>query len=69
MKTSSPEFRKMQRERIYKTKPWLRSTGPKTVEGKNKAKMNALKISPELHALIKELNCLMKKQKKILQII
>ncbi len=65
MKTNSPEFRQMQRERIYKTKPWLKSTGPKTVEGKEKSKMNALKIPPELHILMKEMNYLMKQKQEI----
>ena len=69
MKTSSPEFSQMQRERIYKTKPWLKATGAKTVEGKERAKMNALKISPELHALMNEMNSLMKQQKEILNIV
>ena len=65
MKTNSLEFRQMQRERIYKTKPWLKSTGAKTMEGKERSKMNALKISQELHVLIKEMNFLMKQQKSI----
>jgi len=65
MKTNSLEFRQMQRERIMITKPWLKSTGAKTAEGKAISKMNALKISPELHALIKEMNHLMKQQKEI----
>ena len=34
MKTNSPEFRQMQRDRIYKTKPWLKSTGAKTVKAR-----------------------------------
>ena len=63
MKTNSLEFRHMQRERIYKTKPWLKSTGAKTVEGKERSKMNALKINLGLHSLIKEYNQLMIEQK------
>lgn len=65
MKTNSPEFREMQRERIYKTKPWLKSTGAKTEEGKARSKMNALKINIELYNLIKEYDELMKQQKEI----
>ena len=65
MKTNSPEFRQMQRERIYKTKPWLKATGPKTVEGKKKAKMNDLKLDIKLHYLIKEYKELMIQQKAI----
>ena len=69
MKTNSLEFRQMQRERIFKTKPWVKSTGAKTAEGKERSKMNALKVSPELHALIKEMNHLIKQQKEIFSTI
>jgi len=55
----------MQRERIYKTKPWLNSTGVKTQRGKEVSKMSALKTNPELHLLIKEMNSLMKQQEDI----
>ena len=65
MKTNSFEFRKMQRERIFKTKPWEKSTGAKTTEGKERSKMNALKVSPELHKLVKEMNFLIKQQNDI----
>ncbi len=61
------ESRQQQREVILKRKPWLKSSGAKTEEGRMKSKMNALKISPELHFLIKEMNCLMKQQKEILR--
>lgn len=63
------ESRQGQREAIMKCKPWLKSTGAKTLEGKEKSKMNALKTSPELHALIKQMNWLMKQQKKIVNTI
>ncbi len=65
MKTNSLEFRQMQRERIYKTKPWLKSTGAKTAEGKKKSKMNALKTDPETYVLFKEFERLIKQQKEI----
>ncbi len=58
----------MQRERIYKTKPWLKSTGPKTTQGKERSKMNALKISPELHDVLKAYKQLMVQQKEIYNI-
>ncbi len=64
MKKSSKEFKQIQRERISITKPWLKSTGPKTLDGKEKSKMNALKISLELHSLIEEYIQLMMEQKK-----
>ena len=66
MKQSSPEYAKMQRERIRKTKPWLKSTGAKTIEGKNISKMNALKSSPEVHELMKWYKRLMKEQAQII---
>jgi len=59
----------MQRERIHKTKPWLKTKGAITPEGKAISKMNALKISPELHFLIGEYKQLMKQQKEIQQTI
>ncbi|WP_415405728.1 hypothetical protein ACLHDG_08155 [Sulfurovum sp. CS9] len=52
-----------------KHKSWPKSTGARTVEGKARSKMNALKISPELHTLIKEMNHLMKQQKEIFNTI
>ena len=65
MKKSSQQFKQMQRERISITKPWVKSTGPNTLEGKETSKMNALKISPGLHSLIEEYKQLMKQQKEI----
>ncbi len=55
----------MQRDRILRTKPWLKSTDPITIEGKEKSKMNALKVSPELYFWIREYAELMKQQKEI----
>ena len=69
MKTSSPEFRQMQRERIMKTKPWLKTKGPVTPEGKSISKMNALKVSPELYALMEGYKQLMAQQKEMLNIL
>ena len=39
----TPERRKKQSELIKSWKPWEKSVGATTVEGKNKSKMNALK--------------------------
>ena len=69
MKTNSLEFSQMQRERILKTKPWEKSTGAKTTEGKERSKMNALKTDPKTYALFKEFERLMKQQKVIQQIV
>jgi len=65
MKTSSSEFRQIQRERIYKTKPWIKSTGAKTLEGKERSKMNALKVSPELHSLMAGYKQLIAQQEEV----
>ncbi len=42
-KTWTEERKQKARERILKNKPWLKSTGPKTAEGKSRVSMNALK--------------------------
>jgi hypothetical protein len=65
MKINSCEYSQMQRERIYRTKPWLKSTGAKTTKGKAKSKMNALKISPILNKLMKQSRELFKMQKEL----
>lgn len=69
MKKSSKEFRLLQRERILKTKPWLKSTGAKTQDGKEKSKMNALKTNPELHQLMKQAKALFKQQRELRKIL
>lgn len=67
MKKNSPEFRQMQRERIMKNRPWEKSTGAKTPYGKERSKMNALKMSPYLYSLIKELNEITKQNRAVIQ--
>lgn len=42
----TPERRAEQKERIQQTKPWLKSTGPRTSEGKAVSSQNA-RMSPE----------------------
>ena len=65
MKIDSQEYAQMQRDRINKTKPWLKTKGPKTPKGKARSKMNALKIDPELHRMIKEYKYLIRQQNAI----
>ena len=59
------ESRQRQHEVIMKRKPWLKSTGAKTAEGKERSKMNALKTDPHLYVLMKEMDSIMKQQKEI----
>lgn len=65
MKKSSKEFRLLQRNRILKNKPWLNSTGARTVQGREKSKMNALKTNPELYQLMKQARELFKRQREL----
>ncbi len=49
-----PERRREQAERLRKATPWKKSTGPKTAQGKENVKYNALKhglFTPEGVAL------------------
>lgn len=39
----TPERRARQARLIYRWKPWTKTTGPKSVSGKSRSKMNALK--------------------------
>ncbi len=65
MKINSFEYSQMQKERIHKTKPWLKSTGATTLEGKEKSKMNALKCDLHIHLLLKESRELFKQSKEL----
>jgi len=67
MKKSSFEFRILQRKRILATKPWLKSTGPKTKMGKDVSKMNSLKLCPKANELMKEAKELLWLQRKIMK--
>ena len=69
MLKSSKEFKKLQRERIMKTKPWLKTKGAITTEGKAKVKMNALKTSPELYKLFKQSEMLLKAQRELREMV
>lgn len=63
------ESRQRQREAIMKRNPWLKSTGAKTAEGKERSKMNALKTDPKIYAIFKEFEQLMKQQREIQQLV
>ena len=69
MPINTPKQRKLQSERIKRVKPWLKSTGARTPEGKAISKMNALKVSPKMNQLNKEFKILMKQQKELMKII
>ena len=61
--------KKLQSERIKSVKPWLKSTGAKTQEGKAISKMNALKTKPTLNQIMKDYRMLMKQQRELREII
>ena len=65
MRNWTPEQRQRQRELIQRWKPWEKSTGAKTLEGKAKSSRNATKDgkSLEVRELIKCLNGLLRDQK------
>ncbi len=69
MKRNSEEFKQMQRKRILRVKPWLKSTGAKTIKGKEISKMNALKTDLKTYTLFKVFERMMKQQKEIYNII
>ena len=66
--TWTADRRQRQRELIQTWKPWEKSTGARTAEGKAKASKNAVKTgkSLEVRELFKYLNGLMSKQKELI---
>jgi hypothetical protein len=48
-----PSRRKAQAERIRAQKPWLRSTGPRTIAGKQRMRLNALKHNMRSAAMLR----------------
>ena len=56
----SDEQRRLQSERIRHHKPWLRSTGPRTHEGKKRSSKNAFKGGErtKLRAIARALRCI-----------
>ena len=67
----TPKARKRQRQLILERKPWLKSTGAKTPEGKAISSQNAKKkLTPEqaeFKALMDEFNAARKEFKKLLR--
>ena len=62
------ERKQKQREAIQRWKPWEKATGAKTVEGKNRSKMNALKHGARSQQW-RELNRLLRDQQEyVLQV-
>ena len=68
MRNWTPEQRQRQRELIQRWKPWEKSTGAKTPEGKKRSSQNAYKTgkSLEVRELIKYLNNLLRNQKDLI---
>ena len=68
MRNWSAEERQRQRELIQRWKPWTKSTGAKTLEGKKRSSQNSFKTgkSVEIREMIRQLNKLLRKQKEIL---
>ena len=69
MNKSSVEFKQIQRDRIMKIKPWDKSTGPKTLEGKRISSMNSRGRSYQLNQLVKQYREIMKAQKELQNMI
>ena len=69
MRNWTPEQRQRQRELIQRWKPWEKSTGAKTPEGKKRSRQNAYKTgkSLEVRELIKCLNQLLRQQNKLIR--
>ena len=65
----TPEQRQRQRELIQRWKPWTKSTGAKTQQGKKRSSQNAYKTgkSLEVRELIKQINKLLREQQKLIR--
>ena len=64
----TPEQRQSQRELIQRWKPWTKSTGAKTQQGKKRSGQNAYKTGKrqEVRDLIKQINKLLREQQKLI---
>lgn len=69
MRNWTEEQRQRQRELIQRWKPWMKSTGAKTPEGKRRSSQNSFKTgnSLKIREMIKQLNQLLKDQKELLR--
>ena len=70
--TWTPARRKLAADRIRARKPWLESTGPRTLTGKSVSKMNAYKHgmrSAEVLARRRALVHFLREQKEFLQAV
>ncbi|GAC1357354.1 MAG: hypothetical protein NVSMB34_11940 [Variovorax sp.] len=65
----SPERRQRQREAIQRWKPWSKSTGPKSAEGKAAVARNAYMGGPELRLreLMKMAHAALRRQRDFLR--
>ncbi len=61
------ERRARQAEAIRRWKPWERSTGPKTEEGKAASSRNAYKGRINARELLRNLGRLLREQKEVLE--
>ncbi len=59
----TPEARQKQSELIQQVKPWKRSTGPKTRQGKRRSSQNALRTGEhtELVRTLRQINAIYRK--------
>ena len=69
MNKNSVEFKQMQRDRIMKTKPWKKSSGPQTPEGKRISSMNSCGSSYQFNQLVKQYREIMKAQRELQNLI
>lgn len=61
------ERKRKQREVILRHKPWLKSTGPKTIEGKEKSSKNSVDHFKKLS--MKAIDQIFKKQERLINLL